>query len=133
VAINTSFAILAIGSLGLAAVAIGIVLGSWVEAAFLIVVLRRRRPAFAAGSVAAAAPPMIVAAAAAAAVAALVLGASQAMLGVGLSKVAVLVQLVAATGAGGLAYLGVSRLFRVPEVGTLFDLAVAAVRREPAE
>jgi putative peptidoglycan lipid II flippase len=133
VAINTSFAILAIGSLGLAAVAIGIVLGSWVEVAFLVVVLRGRRPAFAAGSVAAAAPPMIVAAAAAAAVAALVLGASQAVLGVGLSKVAVLVQLVAATGAGGLAYLGVSRLFRVPEVGTLFDLAVAAVRREPAE
>ncbi len=133
VAVNTSFAILAIGSLGPAAVAIGIVLGSWVEALFLVVVLRRRRPTFAAAGVALAAPPMILAAVVAAAVAALVLGASAALFGDEPAKVAILVQLVASTGTGGLVYLALTRLLRVPEVTTLLDLAMAAVRREPAE
>jgi putative peptidoglycan lipid II flippase len=133
VAINTSFAIIAIGSLGLPAVAIGIVLGSWLEMAFLVLVLGRRRPDFDAGSVVRAAPPMIVAAVAAAAVAALVLAASEAILGVDPPKAGILVQLVAATGAGGLAYAGVSLLLRVTEVRTLFEMAIAAVRPEPAE
>jgi putative peptidoglycan lipid II flippase len=133
VAINTTFAIVAIGALGLAAVAIGIVLGSWVEAAFLVLVLRRRRSGFAARDVVVGAPPMIVASVVAAAVAALVLGAGQVTFGMDPPKIGILVQLVAATGAGGLAYLAVTRLFRVAEVATLFELAVAAVRREPAE
>jgi putative peptidoglycan lipid II flippase len=133
VAINTSFAILAIGSLGPAAVAIGIVLGSWVEAVFLVLVLRRRRPEFAAADVILAAPAMVLAAAAAAVVAALVLGASATAFGGDPSKLVVLVQLVASTGAGGLVYLALTRLFRVPEVTTLLELAIGALRREPDE
>lgn len=133
VAINTSFAIIAIGSLGLAAVAIGIVLGSWIEMSFLVLILGRRRPAFDAGSVVRGTPPMIVAAAAAGALAALVLMASQAALGVDPPKAGILIQLVAATGAGGLAYLAASRLFRVAEVRTVLEMTLAAVRREPAE
>jgi putative peptidoglycan lipid II flippase len=133
VAVNTSFAIVAIGTLGLPAIAIGIVLGSIVEVAYLAMVLRRRRLAFAAESVVRAIPPMAIAAAAGGGAAAVALMAGQAALGVDPPKVAVLVQLVAATVAGGLAYLAVSRVFRVGEVGTFFGLALAAVRREPAE
>jgi putative peptidoglycan lipid II flippase len=133
VAINISFAILAIGSLGLVAVAVGIVLGSWAEAVFLVLVLRRRRPEFAVAGVVGAAPPMVLAAAAAAGVAALLLGVSAATFGNSPPKVVVLVQLVASSGAGGLVYLGLTRLLRVPELTTVLDLAVAAVRREPTE
>ena len=101
--------------------------------AFLVLVLGRRRPDFDAGSVVRAAPPMIVAAVAAGAVAALILAAGQAILGVDPPKAGILIQLVAATGAGGLAYVGASLLLRVTEVRTLFEMAIAAVRPEPAE
>jgi hypothetical protein len=97
------------------------------------VMLRRRRPAFDAGSVIRGAPPMIIAAAAAMAFAAQALVASQAALGVDPPKAGILIQLVAATGTGGLAYLAVSRLFGVAEVRTVLEMTLAAVRREPAE
>src|SRR5207237_7691542 len=63
VAINTSVAIVAVGTLGVAGVSLGIVLGSWVETALLAATLRRRRPTFDLGSIAAAAMPIVIAAA----------------------------------------------------------------------
>ena len=132
VAINTPIAILTVGSLGVAGVAVGIVAGSWIEAAVLLEILRRRRTAFDAGSVLGAAPAMLGATVAAAAVAGLALAGAEAVLGAAPGKLGVFAELVLATGAGGLVYVAVSRLLRVEEVSTLIGLAISALRREPA-
>ena len=132
VAINTPISIVTVGSLGVTGVALGIVVGSWIEAAVLLEILRRRRTAFDAGSVLGAVPAMLVATVAAAVVAGLVLAGMGTVIGTAPGKLGVFAELVLATGAGGLVYVGVSRLLRVAEVSTLIGLAMSALRREPA-
>ncbi|HYX11995.1 MAG TPA: murein biosynthesis integral membrane protein MurJ [Candidatus Acidoferrum sp.] len=129
VAINTSVAIVTVGTLGVAGVSLGIVLGSWAEAVLLAATLRRRRPTFDLGSIAAAALPIVIAAAIGAAVAFAALVGLDQLLGGVTGKAGTVIELVLATAAGGFAYLVTSRMLGIAEVGTLFGLLQSAVRR----
>ena len=40
-----------------------------------------------------------------------------------------MVELAVTAMAGGLVYAGLAALFRIPELGTILDLAIAVVRR----
>ena len=129
VAINTSVAVATVGSLGVAGVALGIVLGSWAESSLLAIVLKRRRPTFDVASVVVGALPIVVAAVIGGLVALGALAAVDSVLGDASGKARAIAELVVATAAGGLAYLALSRVLRVAEAGTLFALLQSAVRR----
>jgi putative peptidoglycan lipid II flippase len=126
VVVNTSVAILLVGSLGLPAVGLGIAAGAWSEAIVLLWLLRRREPAFDVAGIAGVTVRCAVGAVVAAGAALLVLQ----LLGPGGGdKVTVLVQAVAATIAGGLAYLVVAAVLRIPELATIVDAGRALLRR----
>ena len=50
-------------------------------------------------------------------------------LAVGPARLSLLLRLVLATGAGGLVYLGASKLLRIPELGTITGVVGDLVRR----
>ena len=128
VAINTIVAVLTVGTLGLSGIALGIVLGSIAEATFLALRLARRIAGFDPASIVRTLLPAGAAALGAAAIAALVVTAVLGALG-GTGKLGVLVALLVASAAGGIAYLGLGRALRIGELETVIGLARSAVGR----
>jgi putative peptidoglycan lipid II flippase len=124
VVLNVVIGIVAVTILGwgLAGIAAGIAVGSTVEVIVLAAILRRRIPAFDPGPVVRLAVPV----AAGSIVAGLVAAGALALLdgvATGLPMhVRALVELVVAGGLGGLAYLAVSRVLRLPELGLIMRL-----------
>jgi putative peptidoglycan lipid II flippase len=124
VVLNVVIGIVAVTILGwgLAGIAAGIAVGSTVEVIVLAAILRRRIPAFDPGPVVRLAVPV----AAGSIVAGLVAAGALALLdgvATGLPvHVRALVELVVAGGLGGLAYLAVSRVLRLPELGLIMRL-----------
>jgi putative peptidoglycan lipid II flippase len=129
VAINTTFAIVTVGTLGLVGVSLGIVLGSWSEMTLLAVRLRGRIPGFHPWAVASAGVTSGIAALAAGAVAFVTLQLIDSALGGDPTRLESLVELVVATALGGLTYLGASRVLGNAELPALVGLLVGAVRR----
>ncbi len=129
VAINTTFAVVTIGALGLVGVSLGIVLGSLSEMSLLALRLRRRIPGFRPWEVATAATTAGIAAIAAGSVAFVTLQAMDSALGGDPSRIGSLVELVVATALGGLTYLGASRFLGSAELPALLGLLAGAVRR----
>ena len=122
--INVAVGVLAVNALGwgLAGIALGIALGSTIEAIVLVLVLRREIPAFDPSPVVRVVVPVALASLAAALVA---FGAMGLLDGVtaGLAlHVRALVQLVVAGGLGALAYLGITSALRLPELGLIMRL-----------
>jgi putative peptidoglycan lipid II flippase len=128
VAINTTVAIVSVSTLGVPGVALGIALGSWAEASFLMVRLHQRTPGFRPTYLISAGVPAVVAAVAAGAVAFASLTVVDGILG-SPGRIGVLLELVVSTGLGGLAYLGASWLLRSAELPVLLALAFATLRR----
>ena len=128
VVINTSIAIATVSSLGVPGVAIGIALGSWAEAGFLLVRLHQRTPGFRPTYLLTAGVPAAIAAVVAGAVALVALTLVDGVLG-SPGRIGVLLELVVSTGLGGLAYLGASRALRSTELPIVFGLLLGALRR----
>jgi putative peptidoglycan lipid II flippase len=129
VALNVSLSILLAGPFGLAGIGLAITVGSWAEAAVLIVILERRRPAFQPGLLVRAGGVALVAALVATGAAFLAQEALGSVLGSEPEKLSLVLQLAATGLAGGLVYAGLATLLRIPELGTIVDLAIAVVRR----
>jgi len=129
VALNVSLSILLAGPFGLAGIGLAITVGSWAEAGVLILILAWRRPTFG--------PLGLLRAGGLALVAGLVataagFGAEQVVsnvLDLEPEKLQVLIELGATAIVGGLVYLGLAAVLRIPELATILDLANAVVRR----
>jgi putative peptidoglycan lipid II flippase len=107
---------------GLAGIGAGIALGSTVEATLLALLLRREIPAFDPAPIIQAGIPAGIAAIAAGLVAAgTVVLAGPSLTGLGTSTRA-LVELVLGGGLGGVTYLALARVLRVPELGLIMRL-----------
>jgi putative peptidoglycan lipid II flippase len=129
VALNVSLSILLAGPFGLAGIGLAITIGSWAEASVLVIILASRRPTFQPGGLVRAGGIALLAALIATAAA---FGAEQgvaAVVGSDPGKALLAVELGATAIAGGLVYAGLAALFRIPELGTILDLAIAVVRR----
>ena len=129
VALNVSLSILLAGPFGLAGIGLAITVGSWAEAAVLVVILERRRPTFQPGLLVRAGGVALTAGLVATGAAFLVQEAFGSVLGREPEKLPLVLQLGATGLAGGLVYAGLAALFRIPELRTIVDLAIAVVRR----
>ena len=124
VALNVSIGAFALYGLhwGLAGIAAGIAVGSTVEAIVLALLLRREIPAFDPGQIVGAAAPVVVASLAAGLVAAGVVVILDPRLHDASTQVRALVELVVGGALGGLAYLALARVLRLPELGLIMRL-----------
>ncbi len=129
VAINVSLSILLAGPLGLAGIGLAITVGSWAEAAVLVVILWYRRPTFGPGDLVRSGAVAIVIGMLATGSAFLVGQGAEGLLGSTPDKEVLVVQLAAMGIAGGLVYVGLAFILRIPELRTIWDLAIAVVRR----
>jgi putative peptidoglycan lipid II flippase len=136
VVINTTLAIALVGSLGLPAIGLSIAVAAWSEAAVLLVVLRRREgPALDLGALASVLLRIAVASAVAGLVAWLVLGVVQAVIPAGpdlrgvAAKLAILLQAVVVTLAGGAVFAAVTLVLGVRELRTIASILVDLIRR----
>jgi putative peptidoglycan lipid II flippase len=136
VAINTTLAITLVGSLGLPAIGLSIAAAAWTEALLLLVVLRRREgSALDVSALASALLGILLGAVAAGAVAFVVVqalgglvptGADLAGLG---AKLAILVQAIVVTLAGGATYALVTWILGVRELRTISAILADLIRR----
>jgi putative peptidoglycan lipid II flippase len=129
VALNVSLSILLAGPLGLAGIGIAISVGSWAEAAVLVLSLWRLQPNFQPGGLLRAGSVALVAGLIATAAAFAAEQGVAAVVGGEPGKVLLVVELGATAIVGGLVYAGLAVLLRIPELGTILDLAIAVVRR----
>jgi putative peptidoglycan lipid II flippase len=132
VVVNVTVSVALVGRLGLAGLALGIAAGAWFEATLLAILLWRRTPSLRGSGIVRAGALFAIGAILAGGVAAVVIYGTGLAIGPAVfdSKLLVLGQAVAAFGAAGLAYVGYSRLLRLPEFHETVAIAVAAVRRE---
>jgi putative peptidoglycan lipid II flippase len=129
VALNVSLAIALVGRLELTGIGLAIAVGSWVEVGLLLVVLGRRVGGFAVGGVVRTGSVALVGAIVASAVAWLAIGVLERTVGASPPRPVLLIELALASGLAGLAYLGLSRALRIPELGTIVRLMSDALRR----
>jgi len=132
VALDAALAVALIGPLGLSGLALAIAVGAWVEALALAAVLRRRIPTLSFAPVAATAARSVPAALAAGAAAWLAGRAATALLGTDDALVPLLLRTATAAAAGGLVYLALSALLRIPELPAMVDVATDLLRRRTA-
>ena len=107
---------------GLAGIAAGIAVGSTVEAIVLALLLRRAIPAFDPRLIVTAAAPVVVASLAGGLVAAGVVVILDPGLAGAPTQVRALAELVVGGGLGGLTYLALARVLRLPELGLIMRL-----------
>jgi putative peptidoglycan lipid II flippase len=129
VALNVSLAIVLVGRLELAGIGLAIAVGSWAEVGLLLVVLGRRVGGFEAAEVVRSGTLAVAGALLASIVAWLVIVLLERAVGASPPRPVLFVELATATGLAGLAYLGLSRALRIPELGTIVRLMSDAVRR----
>ena len=126
--LSITLALVLAGPLGLAGLALAVAAGAWVEALVMVVVLAHRRPALDLKSLTVALLVDLAAAVVAGAVVWLV-WANVTGLAVGPARLSLLLRLVLATGAGGLVYIGLARLLRIPELQMIVAVAGDLARR----
>ena len=129
VALNVTFSFLLVGRLELAGIGLAIAIGSWAEASFLLAVLSRRVGGFDIADLVRSGLIALVGAVVASAVAWATMNALGTVVGPQPPRPVLLLELAVATGLAGLAYLGLSRALRIPEVGTIVRLMSDALRR----
>jgi putative peptidoglycan lipid II flippase len=124
VILNVAIGVLAVRTLGwgLPGIAIGIAVGSTVEAATLALLLHRRIPAFDPSPILRMGGPVAVASLAAGLVAAGVVSFADPVLLGAPTSLRALVELALGGGAGALAYLFLARALRLPELGLIMRL-----------
>lgn len=129
VGLDAALALAFVGPLGLSGLALAIAIGAWVEALALATLLRRRIPELVFTPVVATAARSLPAALGAGAVAWAAEQGTRAMLGPGDALVMLLVRAAAAAASGGLVYLALSAVLRIPELPAMVDIATDLVRR----
>ncbi|HSS35211.1 MAG TPA: lipid II flippase MurJ, partial [Patescibacteria group bacterium] len=129
VAINVSLAIVLTGPLGLAGVGVAIAIGSWVEVGVLLAVLTRRIAGFEVGQLVRSGGVALGGAIVASGVALITMTLARNLVGPEPPRLVLLVELALAAGLAGLAYAGLSRALRIPELGTIVRLMSDALRR----
>ena len=132
VVLNVSLSIALVGRLGLTGIGLAIAIGSWAEVAYLLVVLRRRLGGFDLGDVLGSGGLALIGALIAGAVAWAAIGVAASLVGPAPPRPVLLLELAAAVGLAGLAYLGFSRALRIAELGTIVRLMSDAIRRPAA-
>jgi putative peptidoglycan lipid II flippase len=136
VVVSIAISIVVAPILGAPGLALGIAVASWFETGALVILLNRRVPALRVGALLRAI--VLFAACGALAGAALwaVLAGAQAIITPGpgriVSVIATALELAVGGLVGGLVYLGLARLLRIPEVPTIVRLLRSALRRDPA-
>lgn len=129
VVVNVTFAVASVGVLGLAGLALGIAIGAWVEALFLLVVLRRRLHGFSLEGLARVFAESAVATVAASLAALGTIRLLEGVVGPDPGKVALLGETILATAAGGLAFVALSLVLRIPELPTIVEVMGDLMRR----
>ncbi len=129
VVVNVTLGIALVGPMGLPGLAVAIAAGAWLETVVLVEILRRRYPTFDVLGILRAFAEAAVAAAAASVVALLALTAAEAALGPDPGKVGQILELIVATAAGSLVYVGASLALRIPELPTIVGVVVDLLRR----
>ena len=133
VAVNTTLAWALVGVIGLPALGLAIAIAAWVEAIALLWVLSRREAGLDLRGIASVGLRSLVAAGAAGALAGLVAGGvGDAAAALGPGKVLDLTEAVAGALVGGGAYLAISALLRIPELGTVFAITRDLLQRRGA-
>jgi putative peptidoglycan lipid II flippase len=124
VVINVTLAVLAVQVLGwgLAGIAFGIAIGSTIEAVLLAMLLRRRIAGFDPSPIVRVGVPAAAASIVTFLVAAGILAAIDPNLAGFSTSVRSLIELALCGGAGGLAYLTITRVLRLPELGLMMRL-----------
>ncbi len=129
VAINVTFAIATVGTLGLSGIALGVAIGAWVEALALLGILRRRLPGLRLNGVARVFAESAVASLASALVALGTVRVLDGIIGIDPGKLALLGETILATAAGSLTFLAMSLVLRIPELPTIFAIMGDLIRR----
>ena len=124
VTINVVIGVLAVRVLGwgLAGIAFGIAVGSTTEAIVLAILLRRRVPGFDPGPIVSVGVPAAAASLLAGLIAAAILAAVDPGLAGLSTSLRSFIELAVCGGAGGLAYLALGRVLRLPELGLIMRL-----------
>jgi putative peptidoglycan lipid II flippase len=130
VLINSSLAVVLMGPLGLPGLALGIAVAAWIEALVLLGLLHRRVVGLELVGLGRVLLEAGVGSAAAAGAALFVVRLVQPVTSsADLDKLVVLFEAVAATAAGGLAFLAVALALRIPELPSIVSVMVDLVRR----
>jgi len=128
VGVNVVVGVVASAEFGLRGLGLAIAVGAWIEAGLLLAILGRRQPLFDSVALARALVTSSLAAAVAGLVGLLALGILVEALGTE-SKIAVALELVLVAGLGGLAYLAMSLVLRIPELPALVAVVTDLIRR----
>jgi putative peptidoglycan lipid II flippase len=129
VVINVTFAIATVGTLGLAGLALGIAIGAWVEALILLGILRWRLPTLELGGIARVFLEASVASLVASLVAIGTVRFLDGLIGLDPGKAAILAETILATVTGGLAFIAMSLVLRIPELPTIVGVMGDLIRR----
>src|SRR6185369_13506690 len=127
VVIDIGLSVVLVGRVGLGGISIAIVVGSWIEAAYLVLLLERRGGLELAPLVRTGATSLLLAIGAGAVAAVIAHGPFG--LDTGSSRLVLLVVVTAASGIPALLYLGISRAARAPELAVLVRLLSQGLRR----
>lgn len=130
VLVNVAVSITTVGPLGLRGLALGIAMGEWFEAAFLLALLARRAPGIDVGGIARFGAVSLGGGLLAGLTAAAVMQALLGVLGTAPGKLVMATESGVALAAAGLVFVGYSRLLRVPELAQTISLIRVALRRE---
>ena len=130
--INVTLAFILVGPMGLAGIGLAIAVGSWAEVLVLLAVLGHRFGAFDAAGVLRSGLLPLVGAGIATAIAWVVMTGFGRAVGSQPARPVLLVEIALASGLAGLAYLGLSRAFRLAELATMLRLVAQALGRQAA-
>ena len=129
VAVNVPLAIVLVGPLGTAGLALAIAVGAWAEAVLLVGLLRRRVPELSLAPVVRVTLEAGLASLVASAVALAVVYVLDGVIGPAPGRLVLLAQAVIATVAGGAAFVAIGLALRIPELPATLGLMVELVRR----
>jgi len=136
VVVSIAISIVVAPTLGAPGLALGIAIASWFEAAALVILLHRRVPPLQVGALLRAITLFAVCGAIAGAALWAVLAGAHAIVTPGPGRLVTVIvnalELALGGLVGGLVYLGLARLLRIPEVPTIVHLLRSALRRDPA-
>lgn len=129
VAVNTTLAVLLVGPLGLAGMALAIAFAAWLEAGLLLVLLTRRLPSLGVGDLVRVALEAGLATVVAGALALVALYTIDSFIGPQPGLPALIVQSVLVTVAFGVVYLVLSLVLRIPELPSIISVMTDLLRR----
>ena len=129
VALNSSLAIVLVGPLGLSGIALAIAVAAWMEAVVLLIILRRRVPHVRLQGLGRVAGEAIVGTLVAGAIAGGVTALTERLLGSDPSRLALIGESLIVAVGFGLVYAAVSLVLRIPELASIVEVMVDAIRR----